>query len=45
MAHLVDVLDGEAKPLVGYGDGIQALRIAESAMQSHQTAKMVRVDL
>jgi myo-inositol 2-dehydrogenase/D-chiro-inositol 1-dehydrogenase len=45
MAHLVDVLDGEAKPLIGYGDGIQALRIAESAMQSHQTAKMVPVEL
>ena len=45
MAHLVDVLDGKAKPLVGYGDGIQALRVAEAAMQSHQTAKMVRVEL
>jgi myo-inositol 2-dehydrogenase / D-chiro-inositol 1-dehydrogenase len=45
MAHLVDVLNGEAKPLVGYGDGIQALRIAEAAMQSHQTAKMVRIEL
>jgi myo-inositol 2-dehydrogenase/D-chiro-inositol 1-dehydrogenase len=44
MAHLVDVLDGEAKPIVGYGDGIQALRIAEAAMQSHQTAKMVRIE-
>ncbi|HJR83055.1 MAG TPA: inositol 2-dehydrogenase [Sphingomicrobium sp.] len=44
MAHLVDVLEGKAKPLIGYGDGIQALRIAEAAMQSHQSARMVRVD-
>jgi myo-inositol 2-dehydrogenase/D-chiro-inositol 1-dehydrogenase len=44
MAHLVDVLEGKAKPLVGYADGIQALRIAEAAMQSHQSARMVRIE-
>ena len=44
MAHLVDVLESRVKPLIGYGDGIQALRIAEAAMQSHQSARMVRID-
>ena len=44
MAHLVEVLDGKAKPLVDYHDGIQALRIADAAMESHQTSRMVRID-
>lgn len=43
MTHLVDVLDGKSRPLVGYADGIQALRLAEAAMQSHQAGRMVSV--
>ena len=44
MAHLVDMLDCKSLPLVGYKDGIQALRIAEAAMESHQTGRNVRFE-
>jgi myo-inositol 2-dehydrogenase/D-chiro-inositol 1-dehydrogenase len=44
MAHLVEVLDGQSGSLVGYADGIQALRIAEAAAQSHQAGRMVRLE-
>jgi len=44
MEHLVDMLDGTSGPLVGYFDGIQALRLAEAAMESHRTGRMVRVE-
>jgi myo-inositol 2-dehydrogenase / D-chiro-inositol 1-dehydrogenase len=44
MSHLADILDGKTKPLTGYNDGIQALRIAEAAMQSHRHSRSVRID-
>jgi myo-inositol 2-dehydrogenase/D-chiro-inositol 1-dehydrogenase len=44
MSHLVEVLDGQTKPLVDYHDGIRALRIAEAATESHRTARMVPID-
>jgi myo-inositol 2-dehydrogenase / D-chiro-inositol 1-dehydrogenase len=43
MTHFADMLDGRVSPLVGYGDGISALALAEAAMESHLTSTVVRI--
>ena len=43
MAHFVDLLGGDARPQIGYRDGIWALAIAEAAAQSHATSSVVPV--
>ena len=43
MAHFVELLDGTAKPQIGYRDGIWALAIAEAAAESHATSSVVPV--
>ena len=43
MAHFVELLDGTAKPQIGYRDGIWALAIAEAAAESHATSSVVSV--
>lgn len=40
--HFADILDGKAAPLVGYGDGVAALALAEAAAQSAATGIMVK---
>jgi myo-inositol 2-dehydrogenase/D-chiro-inositol 1-dehydrogenase len=41
MDHFAAVLAGEQTPLVGYGDGIAALALAESAAESHRAEAVV----
>ena len=43
MDHFADILGGGERPLIGYGDGISALAIAEAAKESHLTSKVVRI--
>ncbi len=43
MAHFVELLEGTAKPQIGYRDGIWALAIAEAAAESHATSSVVPV--
>ena len=43
LEHFVELLDGRADPLIGYRDGILALRIAEAAMESHRTSEVVAI--
>jgi myo-inositol 2-dehydrogenase/D-chiro-inositol 1-dehydrogenase len=41
MDHFADILAGHTAPLVGYGDGVAALALAEAAQQSVQTGRPV----
>jgi myo-inositol 2-dehydrogenase/D-chiro-inositol 1-dehydrogenase len=43
MAHFAQILRGEAKPLVGYADAVDALALAEAAQESSQTGKVVKL--
>jgi myo-inositol 2-dehydrogenase/D-chiro-inositol 1-dehydrogenase len=43
MAHFVELLEGTARPQIGYRDGIWALAIAEAAAESHATSSVVSV--
>ena len=43
MAHFSQVVRGEAKPLVGYGDAVEALALAEAAQESARVGKAVKV--
>jgi myo-inositol 2-dehydrogenase/D-chiro-inositol 1-dehydrogenase len=41
IAHFADMISGEAKPSVGYADGVAALVLAEAAAESARTGKTV----
>jgi myo-inositol 2-dehydrogenase/D-chiro-inositol 1-dehydrogenase len=43
MAHFAQVLRGEAKPMVGYADAVDALALAEAAQESTRTGKAVKL--
>jgi len=43
LAHFVDILAGEASPLVTFEDGIAALALAEAAAASVRSAQPVRL--
>jgi myo-inositol 2-dehydrogenase / D-chiro-inositol 1-dehydrogenase len=43
MDHFVELLDGSARPLTGFRDGILALAIAEAATKSSQTGSVVTI--
>ena len=43
MMHFVELLEGTARPQIGYRDGIWALAIAEAAAESHATSSVVPV--
>lgn len=42
MAHFADILDA-ANPIAGYRDGISALAIAEAALESHMSSRIVTI--
>ena len=43
MAHFAQVVRGEAKPLVGYHDAVEALALAEAAHESARAGKVVKL--
>lgn len=44
MDHFACILIGDAEPLVGYGDGIAALALAEAASKSSVSRKVIPLD-
>jgi myo-inositol 2-dehydrogenase/D-chiro-inositol 1-dehydrogenase len=42
--HFVDCIEQGTAPLVGYRDGREALRLADAALESMRTGRMVRLD-
>jgi myo-inositol 2-dehydrogenase / D-chiro-inositol 1-dehydrogenase len=42
--HFVECLQGHATPLTNFADGIEALRVAEAALESLRTGRSVRLD-
>jgi myo-inositol 2-dehydrogenase/D-chiro-inositol 1-dehydrogenase len=42
--HFVDCVEQSTAPLVGYRDGREALRLADAALESAATGRMVRLD-
>jgi myo-inositol 2-dehydrogenase/D-chiro-inositol 1-dehydrogenase len=44
ISHFVDSVEQGKTPLVGYRDGREALRLADAALESMQTGRLVRVD-
>jgi myo-inositol 2-dehydrogenase/D-chiro-inositol 1-dehydrogenase len=44
MAHFAAVVRGEARPAVGYADGVAALALAQAAQQSCRENAVVRLD-
>lgn len=43
VAHFADILAGQARPLVGYADGVAALALAEAAAELARTGQVVRL--
>jgi myo-inositol 2-dehydrogenase/D-chiro-inositol 1-dehydrogenase len=43
MDHFAEILGGNSRPKIGYGDGIAALAIAEAAMESHRSSAVVEI--
>ena len=43
MDHFSDILSGTVRPMIGYGDGLAALAIAEAAMESHLESRTVAI--
>jgi|SRR5665213_3489589 len=43
MAHFADILSGRRQPLVTFGDGVAALRLAVAATRSHETGAPVTI--
>ena len=43
MTHFVEMLGGNARPLIGYRDGIAALAIAEASAESHATSSVLPI--
>ena len=43
MAHFLKVMQGEAQPACSLADGIQALMLAEAALESAQTGQLIAV--
>ncbi len=43
MAHFADILAGRSQPLVTFGDGVAALRLALAATRSHETGAPVTI--
>jgi myo-inositol 2-dehydrogenase/D-chiro-inositol 1-dehydrogenase len=43
MDHFADILSGTVRPMIGYGDGLAALAIAEAAMESHLESRTVAI--
>jgi myo-inositol 2-dehydrogenase/D-chiro-inositol 1-dehydrogenase len=43
MAHFAAILDGNAKPEIGFEDGVAALALAEAAGESLRTGAPVRL--
>ncbi|MGE3250544.1 MAG: inositol 2-dehydrogenase [Hyphomonadaceae bacterium] len=43
MDHFADMLEGKAKPLIGYADGVAALALAEAAGESAKSGKVVKL--
>ena len=41
MDHFSDILSSAVRPMIGYGDGLAALAIAEAAMESHLESRTV----
>ena len=44
LAHFVDVIRGDAKPLVSARDGVQNLRVVEAIVEAAKTGCVVRTD-
>jgi myo-inositol 2-dehydrogenase/D-chiro-inositol 1-dehydrogenase len=44
ISHFVDCVEQGKTPLVGYRDGREALRLADAALESMQTGRLVRLD-
>jgi len=44
ISHFVDCVESGEAPLVGYRDGREALRLADAALESMQTGRLVRLD-
>ena len=42
--HFVECLQQRITPLTNFQDGIEALRVAEAALESHRSGKIVRLD-
>jgi myo-inositol 2-dehydrogenase / D-chiro-inositol 1-dehydrogenase len=43
MSHFADILDGAAKPEIGYEDGVMALALAEAAAESLRSGSPVKL--
>ena len=43
MDHFSDILSSAVRPMIGYGDGLAALAIAEAAMESHLESRTVAI--
>jgi myo-inositol 2-dehydrogenase/D-chiro-inositol 1-dehydrogenase len=43
IAHFAEILDGTARPEIGYADGVAALALAEAAAESVRTGRPVRL--
>jgi myo-inositol 2-dehydrogenase/D-chiro-inositol 1-dehydrogenase len=44
ISHFVDCVEQGKTPIVGYRDGREALRLADAALESMQTGRLVRLD-
>ena len=42
--HFVDCVEKGVKPLAGFADGREALRLADAALESLRTGRVVRLD-